>query len=369
VAGFREIVDTIAAPENPRLRIGVTFTFSTLESLPDVLAASLRNLLAASEESGVPVMVGFDGQNWWGARPDLWNWWDPYAPGYSPDNANNVEWTNWSPASAVKIGWRNWGSQIRVHPQPNLASLKVIEAHIEPLKLLVPIVLDWYRRLPEERKYLLGGLKVGHEAGIGYNAFHYPDGNRYLEDFPDDVSHDPRTGLRLDAGLAGGVAQLGYAAVKTAGIKDSGVITRDDLTEVTRRYLAALAKTVYDLGVPRPLIYTHQGGTYPPWGLHYPFRAAINEWSTPGWSLYGLDPETCEGLAEDLDQDGRDQWAAVEWWWGAPDVAGWRDHLARTLRFRDCRFVAVFNWHCGFKLKEDLAAHEAIHQLVAEWRD
>ena len=350
--GFQEIIDTIGAPDNPQLRIGVTFTFWTLQTPTDVLSQSLRNLLKASEETGIPVMVGFDGQVWWRARPDLWNWWDPDVPGYDPDNVHNVEWTDWDPGSAVKVGWRNWGRQIRVCPQPNLASPKVVEAHLEPLRVLVPIVAAWYRGLPEEKKYLLGGVKVGHEAGVGYNAFYYPEGNSCLERWPDDASHDPQTGTHLAAGLSAGVAQLGYAAVKTAGIKRSGTITRDDLAQVTHQYLARLARTVHDLGLPAKLIYTHQGGTYPPWGVHYPFWPAINDWSTPGWSFYGLDPNACQGLVGDLDKAGQGRWAAVEWWWGAPGPKPWREHFERTLRFRDCRFIAIFNWNCGFKFNE-----------------
>ncbi|HEO71390.1 MAG TPA: hypothetical protein ENN80_09010 [Candidatus Hydrogenedentes bacterium] len=360
------IVDAIGAPRDGHLRIGVTFTFSTLQTPVEVLAESLRNLLEAGESTGIPVMVGFDGQNWWGERPDLWNWWDPDKPGYNPANAHNVEWTEWNPASAVKLGWRNWGSQLRVHPQPNLASPAVIAAHVEPLKALAPIVAAWYRGLPAERRYLLGGVKVGHEAGIGYNAFYYPDGNTYLERWPDDTSHDPRHGLDLKAGLSGGAAQLGYAAVKTAGIKHEGTITREDLGKVTQRYLTTLAKAVHDCGLPRERIYTHQGGTYPPWGAHYPFWPAINVWSTPGWSFYGLDPHACEGLAEALDDAGCDRWAAVEWWWGAPDADTWRDHFERTLGFRDCRFLAVFNWNCGFAFQNEPAGHEALRRLVKE---
>ena len=367
--GFETISRRIAAPDNPQLRIGVSFMFSILETDAAVLCESLRALLKASGESGVPVLVILDGQQWWDARPDLWNWWNPQLPGYNPDNVFNVEWTSWDPASAVKIAWRNWGSQIRVRPAPNMASPKFLAANLERIALLAPIIRDWYERLPAEKKYLFGGVKVGNEAGTGYNAFYYPDGNHYLEQWPDDASHDPQTGLRLDEGLAGGVAQIGYAAVKTAGIKSAGAITRDDLAKVTQRYLAALAKAVHDCGIPTDLIFTHQGGTYPPWGVHIPFSTAFTECSTPGWSFYGLDPNTCEGLAKDMDDAHRTRWAAAEWWWGGTTKAEWRDHFERTLRFRDCRFIAVYNWDCGFSLKKDQAGQEALRELVAQWRE
>src|ERR1039457_233171 len=125
-AQFDEVANILRAPENPRLRIGVSYIFSTLETPTNILAQSLRRLLAASEESGVPVLVTLDGQNWWQHRPDLWNWWDPNLPGYNPSNVFHVEWTGWSPTQAVKVGWRNWGTQRRVAPAPNIASPTVL---------------------------------------------------------------------------------------------------------------------------------------------------------------------------------------------------------------------------------------------------
>ncbi len=58
--------------------------------------------------------------------------------------------------------------------------------------MLIPIIVAWYRALPPERKYLFGGLKVGWEASINVNAYYYPDGNRILEQWPDDESRDPQ---------------------------------------------------------------------------------------------------------------------------------------------------------------------------------
>ena len=167
---FDEVVGTLRAPENPRLRVGVSFVFNTLETSTNLLAQSLRRLLAASEESGVPVLVTLDGQNWWQHRPDLWNWWDAKMPGYHPSNVFNVEWTGWAPTQAVKVCWRNWGKQHRVAPAPNLASPKVVAAHLEGVRALAPILVGWQRQLPASRKWLFGGVKLGWEAGMAAAA-------------------------------------------------------------------------------------------------------------------------------------------------------------------------------------------------------
>ena len=363
-AGFREILDTVQPPENPALLLGVTHVFDIFRADIPTLTESLRRFLAASEATGMPVLVCFDGQNWWEQRPDLWNWWDPEQPGYDPDNARNVEWTGWDPSHAVKIGWRNWGSQIRVAPAPNIASPEVIEAHLERLEVLVPIVVEWYRALPETKKELLGGVKFGHEAGIGVNAYHYPDGNQYLGQ---DAANDPKQSYDPKQGWQGGLAMIGYAAVKTAGIKTEGTLTRDDIAEVTRRYLEVLCKTAHQAGLPQHLTYTHQGGTYAPWDKHIPFSAACNDYATPGYSFYFTDPHDAKGLQEVLGEERR--WAAVEWWWAAKDAAGWRHHFERTLNFENCRMIAIFNWNCGFKFKEEAGGLEALRELLQDWRE
>ena len=81
---FDEVANTLRAPENPRLRVGVSYIFSTLETPTNILAQSLRRLLAASEESGVPVLVTLDGQNWWQHRPDLVELVGPEPPRLQP---------------------------------------------------------------------------------------------------------------------------------------------------------------------------------------------------------------------------------------------------------------------------------------------
>jgi len=306
------------------------------------------------------VQINVDGQNWWSARPDLWNWWDPEREGYDPGNRFNVEWTDWNPDSAVKICWRNWGSQMRVTPEQNLMSPAVLEATLEGILPLAATVARWLESLPEDRKYLFGGLRVGWETSIGVNAYHYPDGNQYLDKAAAD---DPKAGRRHAIDQFGGLAPLGHAALTAAGIKDSGEITPDDIAEVVRRYLAILSKAVSEQGIPRHLLFTHQGGTYHPWEKHLPFWPAINEWSTPGWSFYGVDPRTPVQLREAMEAAGQESWSAVEWWWNANDSAGWRENFERTLGWKDCRFVTVYNWnHDSFRKNEE--GLQAVRELM-----
>ena len=342
-----DILNTLHPPQRDNLQAGAAFTFSILNSAPNAITESLTNLLAASLVTGVPVMVALDGQNWWEERPELWNWWDPESPGYNPSNVLNVEWAGWSPSEAVKIGWRNWGIQIRVAPAPNLASPRFLEANSTALKQIIPVVVDWYNSLPAEKKFLFAGLKLGWEASIGYNAYYYPDGNRFLERWPDNDVNDPSTGLVASNGLSGGALQLGYAAVRTAGIKTSGEITRDDIGKVTQSYLALLSKTAVEAGLAREQVYTHQGGVCPPWDQHLPFWPALNEWSCPGWSFYWGPPSEAGNLNEEMERAGVSRWGAAEWWWSGTTPEEWVSHFTKTLQFRDCRFVCIYNWNQG----------------------
>lgn len=365
-AGFDEIAEAIQVPPNDHMRLGVSFVWSLFRNKSSVMIDGINRFISSCEETGMPILINLDGQNWWEDRPDLWNWWDPKAPGYDPENVYNVEWTGWEPSTAVKIGWRNWGSQIRVAPQPNLASPRVMEAHLKRLREIVPVIAAWYHRLPPERKYLFGGLKLGHEASIGVNAFYYPNGNLYLEEHPNDPSRDPAYGFNAQAGWDGGLARLGYAAVKAAGLKSSGEITAEDIGKVIHRYLESMCRVAAENGLPPEVVYTHQGGTFAPWDKNLPFWPAVNPYATPGWSFYGADPHDATGLPETLGRSVK-RWAAVEWWWGAPDAAGWEDHLLRTLNFGDCCFIAIYNWNCGYKLKEDSNAWRALRKVISEW--
>lgn len=342
------------------IRIGVGIVISYLNSKPETLKATLERFLNLAEKTDTPVLVQLEGENWWGARPDLWNWWDPERPGYNPDNKENVEWTGWSSDQAVKIGWRNWGRQIRVLPQPNLMSPRYRKACHEMLALLVPIVLDWWSNLPNSKKELLVGIKVGHESSIGVNAFYYPDGNALLDRASSD---DPTTGINASNVPSRGVAQIGYAAVKTAGIRSEGEITEEDLAEVVRRHLENICRALADMGVPRDKLYTHCAGWRDGELL---YESALNQFSCPGWSFYrhAGDPRVDMGVQNALSKTNAPFWGAVEWLYQGPrEVEAWRSAIGNTLTDPRCRFICIYNWE---GIRESEAILEAIKQIVSE---
>ncbi len=336
---------------------GVGLIFSYLAKARPEIEADLKLFLDRSSEMNVPIVVQLDGENWWGGRPDLWNWWDTNRPGYSDHNRTNVEWTSWSQADAIKIAWRNWGSQIRVLPPPNLMSRAYRGAVHEEMRVLIPLVLNWWKKLPANRKHLLVGIKLGWESSIGVNAWHYPHGNEML-DHP--ASSDPTGGLAASELPARGVAQIGYAGVKTAGIRTDGKIQEADLAEVVRRHLFDLCRLAGELGVPRDRLFTHIAGWKSGEMLYH---SGTNAFSCPGWSFYqhAADPSKDVGVQAALKRSDAPYWAAVEWLYQGPrKLDPWRDAMANTLAQPNCRYLCIYNWEAVRADKEIMSAVQSL---------
>jgi hypothetical protein len=135
---------------------------------------------------------------------------------------------------------------------------------------------------------------------------------------------------------------------------------------VVYQYLDTLCETAYRLGVPKELIYTHQGGTFAPWEKHLSFRPASNPYSLPGWSFYGTNPNSAGDLSDVLDTRKQEGWAAVEWWWPGENKNEWINHLHSTLAYKGCRYLAIFNWENS--LEKDRFGIEAIREVIGGWK-
>ena len=344
-------------------RLGLSFILSYLHGPSDKMDATLHRILALSVKHDVPVLMAFDGLNWWGDRPDLWNWWDPARPGYDPANARNVEWTGWGLEHAVKVGWRNWGRQIRVLPPPNLAAPRYRAACRQNLLRLSRIVKNWAASLPPKRAtHLYPGVKIGWEVSIGVNAYHYPDGNRLYAQHPADPSRDPQHGLDKKKGFAGGLAPLGYAALTTKGWKRRGPVTLDDHERLCADYLRFLASVCRQVGLAQDEVFLHAGGQFAPWPRHYSHATALTPNATPGWSLYNLAPEQAGDLAAVMARARRQDWCAAEWLTFAQTADGWAEALKQTLGFRRCRSLCVYNWESIYRRPEAL---EGLRRVVS----
>jgi hypothetical protein len=354
---FEEVLTQFPNAQDRRVQTAVSHIFSVFRTPSETTVKALRVFLDAAEQTSTPVVVQIDTEHWWDARPDLWNWWDATKPGYDPANRENVEWTGWTSEQAIKIAWRDWGKQVRVLPQPNLASPRYIEACKAELRRLVPIVLEWHGKLPVEKKHLLIGIKLGHETSIGGSAYHFEGGNDL---FANPAADDPVLPFDAENVLSRGRAQIGYAAVKTSGIRTSGSLVESDLRDVCQRYLATLCREAAQLGVPRDKLFAHGVG-WKDGELLY--DVPVNPDACPAWSFYkhATDPRNDTGVQRNLARSDATHWAACEYWLASGDAKAWRDALANTLSIPRCRFVCVFNW-------ENMVAYpgiaKGIHKVV-----
>jgi hypothetical protein len=64
--------------------LGIGAIFSYFNQPRDTSQAQIKEFLSLSEQFSIPVVVQLDGEQWWGNRPDLWNWWGSGPPRLQP---------------------------------------------------------------------------------------------------------------------------------------------------------------------------------------------------------------------------------------------------------------------------------------------
>ncbi|GEM_PF-976317 len=364
-----ELYTRIGIPQSPTIKLGIGLIIPYLESPCNNAPCNgkdeqtIQKVLKIALDKNTPVLIKLDGFSWWETRSDLWNWWDQTLPGYNPDNVQNVEWTSWDASlSGTKIAWRNWGQQIRTKPHPNLASPVYVAEKQKKLKQLLPMILTWYNQLPVDKKYLLAGVVLDNELSIGVNFYYYPNGNDYITRPPEQ---DRFTYLDPQGGLSFGYQLLGYAAVKTLGIKTTGNLTESDLNTVIKYHADMLSQTAKEVGFPKDKIYIHGIGNIAKQNPKlFSFANIITQDTTPGWSLYeyAQNPADAPGLSDALNINPSQSWAAVEWLpLRATTVQQWQQALENTLNFRDNKLLAIYNWE---GISTDQNALQAIRNVL-----
>jgi len=310
------------------------------------LLLSVDALLGLALANDLPLSLSIDATQWWTTVPQLWNWWDETAPGYSPLNKANVEWTGWSPANATSISWRDWGTQFRMpSPAPNIAAPAYRAAAAASMAPVAARIREWYEALPTEKRYLLAYIRSTQELSIGTNFYVYPGANG-----PDGApswppSADPSTSVA-------GSVQLGFAALCIAGSQCSGIITSAALDGVIASFLTFAGGVLGDAGLPRSRIMSHIGtdffAPYTPTVAFNTPAAAITAVAAPGFSLYTgcTNSSADEGLAAALDAFAGTPWGAPEWlpFFVGGSVAAWRAAFEATMGYRNNRLIVVQNW-------------------------
>ena len=333
---YQKISDTFGPQTDGKVLVGRAILIYLLEKPIDEIKASLQRNFALAEEYNVPLLVEIDPISFWKDVPWLWNWWDEQYPGYNPDNRNNVEWYGWGSDNAVKIGWIDWGAQVRMLPMANLFSPAYQDEVKSRMRILLSETKKWYDSLPKSKKYLFGGVKLTGEIGFGFNNWYYPDGNSY---FDKPETEDPKTGVSIYDVPARGVAQIGYAALTTAGIKSEGDITAEDIYEIESRFCKFIADIASEFKFPRELLFLHSCGTLGD------KMACVQEGTCPSWTFYfemGLHPEETNAM-EALAQSDAPCWAMAEWNIGDQNEDVWYETLKLCYSLPKLKYVTIFN--------------------------
>lgn len=320
-----------------KVGIGCSVQYCLLERSISQLSNELKNHLAAAKKYEIPILVEFEPYLFGDGVPELLHWWE--SDKYPQAKKENVEWTSWSEDDAVKCGWLNWGSQCRIPPMPNLFSEAYQTVLEERVDKMMQVLCQWYDSLPEDKKYLLVGIKVTGELAIGVNNWYYPNGNYFYENWPDDTSKDPKSGINMSDKPSRGVQTIGYASLKSAGIKSSGNVTGEDIAELQRRYALYMSELIASYGFPRDMLFAHSGGVGNDLG------AALNDSACPGWSFYNRDATNPAGFTDAmyyLKQSDAPYFGVCEWALGSSVAADWYRAINACLAIDRCRFVSAF---------------------------
>jgi len=336
-----------------RLCLSFDFWVEYDADVPTMLQ-SVDALLALSLANDLPLSLSIDATQWYSTRPDVWNWWDPQLPGFSPENRLNVEWSAFDPTNATSIAWRNWGtdpahpaaSQVRLlSPAPNFASTAYRAAAAQSMAPVAARVAAWLAALPPGRRAMLAYVRCVQELWQGANFFWYPGANN-----PDGSLNWPPSADPSDIALSG---QLGYAAACTMNIACGGRLTQAALDATIADFVAFAGGVLASAGVPRSRRMSHTGSFFghPPAPGRLIFNtpaAAVTAAAAPGWSLYlgDTNASACAGLGAALDAIGGTPWGAPEF---APFFAGgsaddWVAGFEATMGFRNNRLVVLQNW-------------------------
>jgi hypothetical protein len=309
-----ELVRQLGSKGDGRARLlgfGVpTSPFDEEKQLP----ARIHAAFTAGRTDDLAVMLAFDFHIGWRRRPDLWNWFDPNKPGYSPANRRNVEWFGWDGPPA-KTRYLNWGVPERMAPPPCLTSA-AYRSEVSRLvrDVIAPPLKEELAVLQREGKgRLFAGVLVGAEPGI--------------EDYSNP---DPQTAkLMAEDGAPRG--QLGYRALLDRGYAPDKPPARlhEALGEVIQETVGFWCRQFVEAGMPPERLYPHVVAQIAD-PSSAPVSAAFNAWSRPGWSTY---PAGCLTtgfgvLYAELQKQGNPPWGGVEANAGCPGGAvDWETYL------------------------------------------
>ena len=244
----------------------------------------------------------------WEPRPDLWNYASPGEEGFSEDNANNVEWSDWD-GTPFPHRFRDWGTPEKMAPVMCYNSEGLLNAVSEILQDgIAPALLAGMEKLEDAGKEsLFAGVTVGSEPA--------------LPNYQGIERSNPRIAKLMDS-LDVPKTRIGYCALTNLGYSQQN--PPDDfaeaLAEINRSYTEYWARELYEAGIPSAKMYTHVAagagvvGSLAIKHTNAPLDIAFTDYARPGWTTYPNGPlaNSFSVLYEALAEHDNPPWGGTE---------------------------------------------------------
>ena len=256
----------------------------------------------------------------------------------------------------------NWGREMATEAVPNFESPEfraLIKRQITE-GFLKPLIQNLKELEKENKEYLFAGCNIGWETQIP------------------DYSPDSTLAADMQMPEAWERKQYGYAALHSLGYNQKRLIKEADeadmlvrdyvkelLYKVQHDYIEFIAKTIYDAGIPRHLIYSHQvsiGSATKNYGtMSPPLWVAVNDYCTPGWTMSKV---TCPWDQAELEATiaeyapGLNEYVNAEGYCAGYTTETEATEYIESMLGRNCRNVTVFGYDSangifGFKREPD----------------
>ncbi len=288
-----------------------------------------------ARQNNVAVHFAVDDHIVWEERPDLWNWYDPQAPGYNPENAGNVEWYDWEGTANKRRYFTPLGVPAKTpHMCYNSPGVRKEITRIVS-EVIGPALRGEIQKLKQENKaYLFAGLTVGAEAGFDDYSVLPSLSEIRLHQAVESIggifspASEAKKAQSREIDAFKHLAQmmdedgaphspLGYCYLTHAGYSKAHPPAdfHRAIVDANREFIAFWDKLFVDAGVPCSRVYTHVAATPAQDAKNNaPIEVVFNPYSRPGWTTYpqytlggGLQP-----LYEALAKHGNPVWAGVE---------------------------------------------------------
>jgi hypothetical protein len=310
-ADVASLIDRIGATGDGRVRqLGFHYSipiWAVDGRFPGKTINVIKQSFKVARERQVAMHFSLETHYFWNTRPALFNYFEPSDPSYDPDNAANVEWSDWQ-GTPNRRRYINHGTPVELAPHMCYLADK-IQSEVTRLGGLVAqtVKAELDALAAAGQSHLFSGLTVTSEPS--------------LDDYTNIASIDPPIAELMDK-AGDPKVRLGYCSFTRMGY--SAQNPPPDLAAaaaaVNQRWVESWTQALAAGGVPPERLYTHvaaAAGTPAdkPFGFfNAPIDIAFAAASRPGWTTYpmGSVRESFDVLYRSLAAHGNPHWGGTE---------------------------------------------------------